>query len=272
MRIVCLCNNRVGWQAAAWLRQQGEEIVAMVVHPPKSAKYGEQITEAVGDNCLVVRATDLKDPATLAKISNLKPEIGVSVFFAYVLGKAFLDIFPKGCINLHPALLPFNRGAYPNVWSIVEKTPSGVTIHYMNERVDTGDVIAQQEIPILVTDTGESLYYRLEAAMFELFCKTWPSIASGVCPRIAQSPNTGTSHRRGDVQRIDEIDLQKDYKAAHLLDILRARTFPPYGGAYFRHQGKRIYLRLQLLEESEISSGLGHVSSSLRPLPDCEPT
>jgi methionyl-tRNA formyltransferase len=265
MRIVCLCNNWVGWQAAEWLQKQGEEIVALVMHPPESAKYAAQIREVVGESCLVAQTRDLEDPGTLARIRSLNPEIGISVFFAYVLRKSFLDLFPKGCINLHPALLPYNRGAYPNVWSIVEKTPSGVTIHYIDEGLDTGDVIAQKEIPTLITDTGESLYRRLEVAILELFRETWPSITSGTCSRIAQTPENGTYHRRRDVQRIDEIDLQGDYKAGKLLDILRARTFSPYGGAYFRHEGKRIYLRLQLLDESEISSTFNASTPPRRP-------
>jgi methionyl-tRNA formyltransferase len=167
-----------------------------------------------------------------------------------MLSKAFLDLFPKGCINLHPAFLPYNRGNYPNVWSIVEKTPAGVTLHYIDEGLDTGDIVAQEKVVIEPTDTGGTLYRKLELAALELFQRTWPSIELGTAPRRRQRAEPGTCHRRTDVGAIDEIDLEHMYRAEDLINILRARTFPPHPGAFFRSNGKKIYLSLGLSEES----------------------
>jgi methionyl-tRNA formyltransferase len=160
-------------------------------------------------------------------------------------------------INLHPAYLPYNRGAFTNVWSIVDGTPAGATLHYIDTGVDTGDVIARSRVTVSPTDTGGSLYDKLENACIELFKGTWPQVASGNVPRIAQSgpsfEGEGTSHRMKDVDAIDEIDLDASYKARDLINILRARTFPPYSGAYFTENDIRIYLRLQLLTEDELA-------------------
>jgi methionyl-tRNA formyltransferase len=158
-------------------------------------------------------------------------------------------------VNLHPAYLPYNRGQYPNVWSIIEGTPSGVTLHYINEKIDAGDVIAQREVPVELVDTGETLYRKLEQASLELFKDTWLLIKSDKPPRIPQSGEPGTYHRTRDAEAIDEIDLDGTYVARDLINVLRARTFPPYKGAYFRHQGRKIYLRLQLFYEEQLGGG-----------------
>jgi methionyl-tRNA formyltransferase len=250
MRVLCLCNNWLGWQALRWLREQGEEIVGLAVHPEARSKYGNEIRlEVSSANCLILDGSRLNEPRALEQLRKVEAEIAVSVLFAYVLNPAFIDLFPRGCINLHPALLPHNRGRFPNIWSIVTKTPAGVTLHYVDEGIDTGDVIAQKEVAIQVTDTGATLYRRLEAEGLGLFKANWPSIRAGSSSRTPQRPGAGSYHRARDVEQIDQIDLQKFYRAEDLVNVIRARTFPPYPGAYFMHDGKKIYLRLELNEE-----------------------
>ncbi len=83
-------------------------------------------------------------------------------------------------------------------------------------------------------------------------CKAY--IAAGDASRVAQAGDDGTSHRMKDVEAIDEIDLDATYTARELIDLLRARTFPPYPGAFFLDQnGARVYLRLQLMTEHELA-------------------
>jgi methionyl-tRNA formyltransferase len=253
MRIFFLCNNWLGWQALQWLRQQGDEIVGLAVHPEARAKYGKEIRLEVADTgCVVVDGSRLKEPSVLEQVRKLNADIAVSVLFAYVVDADFIGLFPKGCINLHPALLPHNRGRFPNVWSIVTKTPAGVTLHYIDAGIDTGDAIAQKEVAVEVTDTGASLYRRLELEGLELFKANWPSIRAGTGSRSPQPKGAGSYHRGRDVETIDEIDLQKSYRAGDLLDVIRARTFPPHRGAYFMHEGRRIYLRIELLDEADV--------------------
>ena len=257
MRIVCLCNNWLGWQVLQWLADQGQEIAGLVVHPDGLGKCLEEI-QAVArrTGCTVLDDSQVSKPEGLEQIRSCKADMAVSILFRNMLRKPFLDLFPKGCINLHPAFLPYNRGNYPNVWSIVEKTPAGVTLHYIDEGLDTGDIIAQEEVVVEMTDTGGTLYRKLEVAALELFQRTWPGIEAGNAPRKQQSSEPGTCHRRSDVGAIDDIDLERMYRAEDLINILRARTFPPYTGAYFKHNGKKIYLRLELcLELSEEPEG-----------------
>lgn len=247
MRILFLGNNWVGWQIAAWLAQQGEEIVGAVVHSAAKQKHRAEIVAALGISSEVVfEGERLAEPAVLGAIGALQPDLALSVFFGYILRPPFLALPPLGCVNLHPALLPYNRGAHPNVWSIVDGTPAGVTLHYIDAGVDTGDIIAQSEVAVEPFDTGATLYRRLEGASVELFKQAWPALRAGAAPRRAQPAAQATQHRAKDLERLDEIDLQATYKAQELIDLIRARTFHPYPGAYFRSGGKKIYLRLEL--------------------------
>jgi methionyl-tRNA formyltransferase len=250
MRILFLGNNWAAVQVLEWLRVQGEEVVGLVAHPEGGRKFGRELIEKSGlASDKVFDGSRLQEPEILKRIEELRAEIGVSVFFGHLLKSEFLKMFPRGVINLHPSFLPFNRGAYPNVWPIIEHTPAGVSLHYIDEGVDTGDIIAQREIGVALTDTAETLYRKLEQACVELFCETWPAIKSGKAPRLPQPGNAGTFHRVKDAAGIDRIDPEKMYRAQDLIDLIRARTFPPYKGAYLDVNGKKIYLRLQLEEE-----------------------
>jgi len=242
-------NNWLGWRALAWLRERGVDVVGLALHPPERRQFGDEILavfklppERIFD------ASRLRDPAVQRAVLALQPDIGLSVLLGYILAPEFLSLLPQGVVNLHPGLLPFNRGAHPNVWSIVERTPAGVTLHWADAGVDTGDIIAQVPTDAAAEDTGETLYRKLERTALELLQQTWPVIEAGHAPRRRQE-GQGTSHRSRDLERIDEIDLDASYRARDLIDVLRARTFPPYKGAFFRARGKRVYVRVCLEAE-----------------------
>lgn len=262
MRVLFLGNNRVGWELAGWLRSQGEEIVGLIAHPEGRRRFGDELIRAAdlpADR--VFDGSRLREPGVLVDIAALQAEIGVSAFFGYIVGPDFLELVPAGCVNVHPALLPYNRGAYPNVWSIVDRTPAGATVHYIDAGIDTGDIVAQREIRVEPVDTGETLYRRLERTCVELFQEVWPAIRSRRATRHPQAAGEGTFHQTRDVEAIDRIDLDARVTAGRLIDILRARTFPPHPGAYFVNQGRRVYLRVELLDEDALAEerrGEGH--------------
>ena len=229
-----------------WLKNQGESIVGLAIHPPNNRKYSEETIECLMlKNDQIFDGSKLKSPELIGQIKALKADVCLSILFDYILHQEFINLFRLGVINLHPSYLPYNRGNYPNVWSIVDGTPAGVTLHYIDAGVDTGDIIAQEEIRSELMDTGETLYRRLEKACVKLFINTWPEIVSGNIKRTAQPLCIGSYHQSSDVQNIDEIDLNREYIARDLINILRARSFPPYNGAYFRDENNRkIFLRI----------------------------
>jgi methionyl-tRNA formyltransferase len=252
MRVVLFANNRIAIDVAEYLRASGSSIAALVLHPPDRRRFGReiQLAAAVGDDA-VLDGSRLRDQAVLDDLASRDAAIGVSVLFDYILKPALLALFPRGVVNLHPSYLPFNRGQYPNVWSIVDRTPAGVTLHRVDAGIDTGAVLAQRQVAVRAEDTGETLYRRLEREAVMLFAEAWPRIVDGTLEARAQE-GPGTYHRSRDVDAIDEIDLDREYRAGHLLDVLRARTFPPYTGAFFRDGERKIYVRVQLIPEKEL--------------------
>lgn len=242
-------NNWLGWRALAWLRERGADVVGLALHSPERRRHGDEILAAARlPPERIFDASCLRDPVVQRAVALLGADIGLSVLLGYILAPAFLSLFPRGVVNLHPALLPFNRGAHPNVWSIVERTPAGATLHWVDPGVDTGDIIAQAPTDVAAEDTGETLYHKLEHAGLDLLQRTWPVIEAGTAARRPQA-GPGTSHRARDLERIDEIDLDRSYRARDLIDVLRARTFPPHKGAFFRADGKRVYVRVCLEAE-----------------------
>ena len=252
MRVFYMGNNWLGWKVLEWLVEQGEKVVGLAVHPPEKQKYGNELrTVADLPYDRVFDARRLKGEAVQSQVRDLNPDIGVSILFDYILEPSFLDIFDGEVINLHPAYLPYNRGQYPNVWSIVDGTPAGTTLHYIDPEIDTGDIIARKSVDVEPVDTGKTLYTKLEQASLELLKETWPAIASGSVSRVEQTKQEGTYHRTADVEEIDEIDLDEKYTARDLINILRARTFPPHESAYFEENGEKVYVRINLEYERE---------------------
>ena len=250
MKYILLGNGQVASTILDWLVENGEPPVGLVVHPDEQSRCRvELINSTQLPNDSIFDATTLRNSETLTAIKNLQPDLGISIFFDYILKKEFLSCFPFGCINVHPSLLPYNRGQYPNVWSIVEGTPSGVTMHYINEGIDTGDILSQEQVPVKSYDTGETLYRKLEAVSVNLFKKTWPLFKKSEIQGNPQEKNGGTYHKTRDVQAIDEVLLDREYSARYLINLLRARTFPPHKGAYFVHEGKKVFMNLALEEE-----------------------
>jgi methionyl-tRNA formyltransferase len=253
VKILYMGNNLVALEVLKWLKGRHENIAGLVVHPPEKSKYGEEIISASGLSPeAIFRGTEINQAKFLDIIQEVKPDIILSIFFNYILQRELIEIPRLGCVNLHPAYLPYGRGQYPNVWSIVEETPAGVTLHYiLDEGIDTGDIIAQKAVPVDFTDTGESLYHKLESACIELFKENWEDIKHGTNKRIAQ-PAGGTYHTTRDVRQINEISLEKKYEARQLLNIVRARTFPPYEGAYvILDDGRKVYVRISLEKTQE---------------------
>jgi methionyl-tRNA formyltransferase len=251
LRIAYFANNQLGARIGAYLREQGETIVALVIHPPGRRRFGEEILAACDvEPSHVFDGSRLGEVAVQDALGLTGAEIAVSVLFGYLLRRPVLDLFPRGGVNLHPGYLPYNRGAYPNVWSIVDGTPAGATLHLMDEGVDTGDILAQTRVAVSAWDTGETLYRKLEIACFELFRTSWPLVRGGrLRPMPQEGP--GSVHRVADVEKIDAIDLDATYTARCLIDILRARAFPPHRGAYFCAAGRKVFVEVKLIEAGE---------------------
>jgi pseudaminic acid synthase len=123
----------------------------------------------------------------------------ISYGYRHILEKDILDMLPDRIINLHISFLPWNRGADPNLWSFMDKTPKGVTIHYMDEGIDTGDIIVQKKVEFNYdSDTLASSYKKLKRSIEELFIKNWNTIKNITCDRKKQNIGDGSYHKTKD--------------------------------------------------------------------------
>ncbi len=255
MRVLLFLNNWNGWQVAKWLRQCDEEIAGLVLNKPDDQRFGSEIRAALDlpANRIWI-GHQVREPDALATISKLQPEMGISASFAYLLKPEMIDMFPRGCINLHAAMLPYNGGWHTNVWPILDGTPAGATIHYIDAGVDSGDVIVQRETPVDPTDTGGSLHEKITRDLIELFKENWASIREGKNSRTPQDHSKATTHRKSEIGEISRIDLDRIYRTRELVDLLRARTYLPYPSAYYVEDDKRSYVRIELLREDGLAS------------------
>src|SRR5438477_880555 len=148
--------------------------------------------------------TATADPLDPHEIARAQPDFLVSHRYRHIIKADVLRLVPDRVINLHTSYLPWNRGADPNLWSWIEGTPKGVTIHYVDEYVDTGDIVAQREVPFGDGQTLASSYARLEEEMLRLFAEQWPAIRSGRAERTPQ-PSGGSLHRVADRRRVEHL-------------------------------------------------------------------
>lgn len=252
-RIVYMSSGGVlGGEILKWLKATNEDIVALVVASRgRSVSEREEIIRdsgmapisglAPGD---IFLGSDLRRPAFLDRMRQLKPDYILTVLFGHILKKELLDIPTFGGINMHPSLLPHYQGAGGSSWSIMEGTPHGVTVHFMDEGIDTGDIIAQKEIPIDFTDTAASLRTKLEDAGLALVKENWESIKKGTNKRLKQS--AGSYRARIDLERIQEIALDQMYEAKYLINLLRAST-GAMSPAYVRlDDGRKVNISISL--------------------------
>lgn len=154
----------------------------------------------------------------------------VSYGYRHVLGKRLVSRFRGRMINLHISLLPWNRGADANLWSFLEDTPKGVSIHYVDEGVDTGPLLAQRELRLRADETLRTSYDKLGAAMEQLFFDAWPAIRGGTLPGITQRAG-GSIHHLADKNPYMHL-LTKGWDTPVAGLIGRAKYVPSLAPAY----------------------------------------
>ena len=152
-----------------------------------------------------------EDKITVEGLNKLRPDIIVSYNYRYIIKKEIIDFVKGNAVNLHISYLPYNKGAHPNVWSFLEDTPKGVTIHCIDEGIDTGKIIVQKEVAIDEDrETLKSSYEFLHAEMRSLFKETWDQIKSGaIMPRDQEGH--GTLHFMRDFVKIEPLIKEKGW-------------------------------------------------------------
>lgn len=134
-------------------------------------------------------------------------DFGVSYGYRMIIREPVLSAFAERLINLHIAYLPWNRGTDANLWSWLDDTPKGVSIHYIDAGVDTGDILIQRETGFTDTETLATSYEKLRRDMEALFDESWIAIRDGNIPAKPQT-GRGSAHRKKDSAAIlDSLPL-----------------------------------------------------------------
>jgi methionyl-tRNA formyltransferase len=160
------------------------------------------------------------------------------------------QIFPKRlvenvcCINFHPGLNPYNRGWYPQAFSIINGLPAGSTIHLMDAEVDHGEIIAQKEVEIKVSDTSFEVYRKVIEAEKDLIHKNIFNIIEGIFS-TTKPKQEGNYNGIRDYNTLCELNLQSTATFSEHLNILRATTHGNFKNAYFIDEnGKKYFVRI----------------------------
>ena len=153
------------------------------------------------------------------------------------------------CINVHPGLNPHNRGWFPQVFSILNGLPIGVTIHKMDRELDHGPILWQEELPIYPQDTSKDVYDRILAKELELLDQHLEDILTGKYT-LTPMAEEGNINYKADFDALCPIDLNEPATYGAVIDRLRALTHAPYQNAYFVDaDGKKVYVGITLRKE-----------------------
>jgi methionyl-tRNA formyltransferase len=153
------------------------------------------------------------------------------------------------CINIHPGYNPYNRGWFPQVFSIINKLPSGVTIHEMDEKLDHGGIIVQRKLEIGECETSFAVYGRILQLEYEMIQENLEAIITR--DYTLQTPiHEGNVNLKNDFNTLRHIELDRKVSYREAIDFFRAMTFQGHDNAYFYDRsGAKVFVEITLRKE-----------------------
>ena len=242
MRIIFLGTPEYSVTVLSSLFEAGHELLAVVTRADKPAGRGRSVESpptavwARDHGVPVLQPTSLKPPEVAAEFAALKPDVMVVASYGRILPPEILAVPTKGCLNVHPSLLPKYRGSSPVAEALLQgDTVTGVTIMLLDEGMDTGPIVAQEEYPVQDDDTSGSLTVRMFERGAELLTRTLPAWDSGELAAKPQDDSLATYSRR-----LEKSDGALDFArpAKQLSD--QVRGLHPWPGAFTLWNGKTL--------------------------------
>lgn len=246
--------GNVGLEVVKFLDQTKERLSCVVFDSKDNSGCSEEI-ERVSARITshLLKSGTLYDENTLDLLISWGIDIFILAWWPYIIKEPVIDVPRIGTLNFHPSYLPYNRGKHYNFWALVEEAPFGVSLNFIEKSIDSGDIAFQRRIGTSWDDTGESLYYKAQSAILRLFKENFPAIKQGYLPRQPQDLKQGSFHLAKELKPASEIILDKEYTARQLLNLLRARTFPPHPGCRFTDKGETFEVRVQITNITDAS-------------------
>jgi methionyl-tRNA formyltransferase len=235
LRTVFMGSGEIGLPALRWLIESPKiHLMGVVTQPDKpygrsqilTALPPKQMAESAG--VPVLQPSRVRRPEALNDIAALRPDLIVVAAYGQILPRALLEMPTVACLNLHASLLPRHRGAAPIQSSILAGDAiSGITVMYMSEELDTGDILLQKALPIRHRETGGSLHDRLASLAPEALRSALEMLIRGEAIRIPQAEDRATY--AGKLDR--DSGLVRWNESCWQIDRL-VRAMNPWPGAY----------------------------------------
>lgn len=216
----------------------GDVVEALVV----VTEERDSIQHKLEQDTLVIETCDSTITEEMSSLAQ-KASVLVSAYWPYLFEEAFINLFDGRTVNLHPALLPWGRGWYPHVHSILEGRSGGVTLHVMDALADSGPVWAQEPIDFGPWVTGAEAHRMQAQAIVDLFGREWANICDG---KIEPSPQVGNAvyFAKDALGQIDTPDLDAPTTMREVLTLLRGRCFNERSYVNVEVAGERKFLHI----------------------------
>lgn len=216
------------------LLAEGYQVVGVVTQPDKPQGRKRVLTPspvkeaALRHGLPVMQPVRLRNPEAVEELAAWKPDVIVTAAYGQILPKVVLDMPRHGCLNVHGSLLPRYRGGAPIQRAIIQgEEVTGVTLMYMAEGLDTGDMIAKVEVPILLEDNSGTIFSKLSEAGAKLLLEQLPSVLEGTNSRTPQNDAEATYARN-----LTREDERINWSDSSLAIYNRIRGLVPFSGAY----------------------------------------
>jgi len=235
MRVVFIGTGEIGLPVLNWLRASGKhQLVGVVTQPDKPVGRAQRIepppikAALAGSDLPVLQPKRIRSDDAIAAIKALAPEVIVVMAYGQILPKSVLEIPRVACLNLHASLLPRHRGAAPIQAAIVTGDhETGITVMYMDEGLDTGDMLLQKRIEIAEDETGGSLHDRLAEIAPAALEEALNALGNGTAPRIPQDSSIATY-----APKLEREHGRIDWNEPAELIERKIRAFDPWPGAF----------------------------------------
>ena len=230
-KAVVFAYHNVGVRCLSVLLAGGVDVQLVVTHkdnPKENIWFGsvQQLADLHG--IPVITPDNPNQPKVLEQIRVLQPDFFFSFYYREMLKRELLEIPGRGALNMHGSLLPKYRGRVPVNWAIIHgETETGATLHYMTEKPDNGDIVAQQAVPILPEDTALEVFNKVTVAAEMALHGVLPALLKGNASRRKQDLSQG-GYFGGRKPEDGVIDWGQDAREIH--NLVRA-VAPPYPGA-----------------------------------------
>ena len=238
-KVICFLNSNLGLSIFKKLIQLKVNIKLVVLHPDQNSNRSDEIKKL----CKIYKIQtitpinfNLKNKKIFKLLKNSNADICLSVWSSFIFPENIINLFSRGIINLHNSFLPINKGSNANIYYLLNGDNPGVSLHYINTKIDSGPIIDQKLIECEISDTGYTLQKRMEKEMFKIFFKNWSKIKNYNQKINLKIPKGGNYNKKGKVYKLSNINLNKKYRAIDLINILRAFTYKGYPGTEFKYK------------------------------------